>query len=403
MQTTLNRYFLYREDFYIFSSAVFLLLLSSVIPIVALYSGMILLALSGSAHDVSRRLLGLVVIFSGSVVYSSREVFVTASDDLFIYYDTYIEAVNGDWLGVIEKFSNGFEVFLSLFFIVLSVVFGYLPPHHLLFILTFSVAVGFFVWLEMYGLKYVNHDLKALCMASTLILFSFGFLGQVVRQSQASIFILFALSQGGILRRYVFLGLATTCHLTSPIIYFFLKTIMSDRKKTKIIIVGALSVFSFSFQYFLEPLIANDWTGLLSVLNKAHYYRDMADGFTVADMANVKFILIGLMAAVFFSSKEHQDKQWNSLLLYGGICYLVLLPYPLVPIRTMLIYSVFLMGYLLFFSFRKKLMLYQVFLTIYALYAFINKIQMLKPSGGGFDLWYSFPWFESVPFYYFLN
>lgn len=395
-----NNYF-YKSDYFFLSVALFLFLVSSLMPLVALYAGLVILTLNGGGSDSSRRLLGVVVIFSASVVYSSREVFLTFSDDFSSYYDAYNDAVNGDWNSVIERFSNGIEIFTSLIFIGLSFIFGYLNPHHLLFILIFVVAVGFFVWLEVYGLEYVDDNVKSICVASVIALSSFSFFGQVVRQSQASVFILFALSQRRFLYQCIFIGLATSCHLTSPIIYFIFKLLMSDNSRIKIYLSSCLLVLSLLLQHLLEPIISNDWYGFFSVFNKAQYYKEIGQGFVSVDIGSVKFIVFGWCSAILFLRDDVENKKWISLYFFGGVFYLSLLPYPLLPTRLMLIYSVFLMGYFMFFSFQKKLILYQFLLFFYVVYTFLNRLSTLKPSGGGFDLWYSFPWFKFQPFYYF--
>jgi hypothetical protein len=133
---------------------------------------------------------------------------------------------------------------------------------------------------------------------------------------------------------------------------------------------------------------------------KFTYYTYSFSSNTDSDFSGLKFIGLNCIAALF--SAKYMPKGWGWLMLCVGILYILFLPYPLMSLRTFLIFSAVLAGYIsTFLAFRFGWMEVSWLAVAYSIYTLVKQFRLDEDYP--FQLWKKFDWVGGVPFYYFID
>ena len=127
---------------------------------------------SSFLNSTNRKILGLLVVVSGSVSIASRQVGAFQFDDMLRYYETFSKIFNGDF-GAIFSYGGGLEVLPMLYYLLIAKLLGNIQVSSLVFWESLLTSLIFWFWLEKYGMEDVGKKNRSLCIASTLLFFSF--------------------------------------------------------------------------------------------------------------------------------------------------------------------------------------------------------------------------------------
>ncbi|MEH0869087.1 EpsG family protein [Serratia liquefaciens] len=367
-------------------------------PLLGFYCSLIYLAIQGFSLRILRVNIAIIAIISGAFIVSSRNTLMVIGDDFNINYAVYQLMQNGGSI-FYHEFSGGIEFILPLFFKLIGYFFNIENPVYVFFSVTVLCLTLFYIWLEKYGLKYIDLDKKALCVAASLGLFVLFSSTQLMRQMISTAFVLYAVSFWFEKKKIlfsIFILLAIFSHL-SAVLLFFVITILIDENKFRKYVMLIVCVFFVSlFTIFLSYITGSNLLGAATY--KFNYYASTElAGFNLDSF--FKFLVIMWAGAILFRDKINE--KWNNLLFFGGALYIIFLPLPLASDRILMVMVSYLPGFLMFISFYRATLLFKIMLIAF----FILKILLLGPlyNGGaleGMELWKSYPWFNKDLFYY---
>ena len=122
--------------------------LLAVSPLAALAAAtLLLLNLSAATPAVTRRMLGLTVVLSASLLAASRPIHAEDANDIEAYYAVYQDLAAGDF-SMLTAFGGGLEVGLPALLALWSWTLPALSAHGVMFCLAASGALVFMLWLE---------------------------------------------------------------------------------------------------------------------------------------------------------------------------------------------------------------------------------------------------------------
>ncbi|WP_185741771.1 EpsG family protein [Serratia marcescens] len=367
-------------------------------PLLGFYCSLIYLAAQGFSLRILRLNVAIIAIISGSFIAASRNTLMVLGDDFNVNYYVYQLMQHGDSV-FYHDFSGGIEFILPLYFKIIGFVFGIENPVYIFFAVTALCLTLFYIWLEKYGLKNIEVDKRALCVAASLGLFVLFSTTQLMRQMISTVFLLYALSLWFERKKapfIIFFALAIFSHLSSLLLFFIITTLMGDNRYKKYMILMISAGFVSLFTIFLSYVLGSNLLGAATY--KFNYYASTElSGFNLDSF--FKFLVIMYCGAILF--REKANAKWNSLLVYGGALYIIFLPLPLASDRILMLMVSYLPGFLMFIAFYRGALAFKVILIAF----FTLKILLLGPlySGGaleGMELWKSYPWFNKEFFYY---
>jgi hypothetical protein len=367
-------------------------------PLLGFYCSLMYLAIQGYSLRILRINVAIIAIVSGAFIASSRNALVVLGDDFNINYSVYQLMQDGGSI-FYHEFSGGIEFILPLYFKIIGFLFDIENPVYVFFSVTVLCLTLFYIWLEMYGLKGIDSDKKALCVAASLGLFVLFSSTQLMRQMISTAFVLYAVSfwfEKKKVSFVIFFALAIFSHLSAALLFFVITILMGDNKPRKYMVLLVSAAFVSLFTVFLSFITGSNLLGAATY--KFNYYASTdLSGFNLDSF--FKFLVIMWGAALIFRSKNNE--KWNSLLFFGGALYVIFLPLPLASDRMLMLMVSFLPGFLMFISFYRATLLFKVILIAF----FALKILLLGPlyNGGaleGMELWKSYPWFNKDLFYY---
>lgn len=372
-----------------------LILISFFSPLIAFYASVfLLLAFSLSLSRKAVSWVGYVCAYSGSVIVSSRATF-GASDDFSSYYDAYLLIFNGDFSAGSNLF--GAELGLPIYYYLLS-CFGKSNQIFVLFAVALLSSSLFVLWLDKFGSLIFPPARYGTLMAISLLFFNFASATQVTRQMISLPFVLFAISVTG-WRTIVWLIFAGLFHQSTLLIFLLFKMVerLGWYMAAMAIIFGIF--FSLFFNQIIEIALSFD-SNLISLFSKFAFYQDNYDQNMQVNLSGLKFVAIGCIAALL--SAKFMPRGWGELILSVGVIYILLLPFPLVPFRTFLIFVAVISGYIAsFLAFRVGWSVVSWGAAIYAIYLALKQLSMSHSDT--FYLWDKFDWFGYFPMYYFLK
>jgi hypothetical protein len=394
----------YKYNHFIFITALVLWGVFTISPLLSYYLTLIILSLSPKIAAFTRRLIGLLIVLSGTVYVASRGYNTALGDDItYVYYPFYKGIFYGN--DYFSTFSGGWEFVIGGLFKLLAISTEH-PVDKDIFttVFVFLPYLLWYVWLEKFGLTHISPDKKNLCVAASLGIFGLLSLSVQIRQGLSTPILLLAisyLSQSRI--KSAFLTVLAICtHLTAIPIYFIIRVFTEASTKFKIIALGGIAFLVVTFQFIVGAIVGGNLLGNAS-FKLIFYTNTQSEGFQILSFFFVLVIMI--VASRFFFDSNKELKGWKSLITWGGIAYLVLLPIPMASDRLFMVMSIFMMGYLLFLSFSKVSNIFRILLILYFIYKFfMNSVFMSAPgNSGGFFFWVNYDWIGDYPFYFWLK
>lgn len=364
-------------------------------PLVSFYMGVFFL-LWGSRYIDRKKVkwLGYLIAYSGSIMVASRATFAL-SDDFTHYYAAYLQVLNEGWHAIYGQY--GTEIGLTTFYYILSPL-NITSPVFPLFAVAMLSSALFVLWLDKYGSAYFPVNRYGTVMAVSLLFYGFLSVTLVTRQMVSLSFLLLAISIAG-WRSLILLFCAVLFHQAALLPYILLKYAKKLNWFWFIFVLGVAIIFGVFFNQIVQIAVASD-IDFIRVASKFAYYLDSAESYTASDISGLKFVGICIVTALL--SAKFMPKGWGMLIILVGILYVIFLPFPLVSLRTFLIFVSVLSGYIASFTaFRLGWLSLNVLTSIYAIYTIVKQFNITDDNI--FPLWDKFDWFGSIPFYYFLN
>ena len=389
-QKLFNKVWLARK--FVISTNLILALFS---PLVSFYMGILfLLACSQYVDRKTVKWIGYVCAYSGSIMAASRKT-LESSDDFTHYYAAYLHILNDGWSAIFDSY--GTEIGLPIYYFALSRL-GITNQIFPLFAVAMLSSAIFVKWLDKYGSSYFPSSRYGTMMAISLLFYNFFMATEATRQTMSLSFLLIAISVAG-LRSLVWLFCALLLHQSSLLMFIMFKYAKRMNWFSVILVLCLGIVFMLFFNQVVEIAVTSD-IDFIRVASKLSYYTTSNETYTDADMSGLKFISISCFVALL--SAKYMPQGWGLLVLLVGVLYVLFLPYPLVSLRTFLIFVAILAGYIAsFMAFRIGWTQISWLAFIYALYTILKQFNVA--DNYPFTLWDKFDWIGHYPFYYFLK
>jgi hypothetical protein len=310
-------------------------------PILAfIFTGIVLIDSRHSFPKAIRLYLASTMIISLSMMAGARPIDPDqTSNDIDGYYQVYQAISDGD-LSNITHFGAGIEVGLTLLFYIFSLLLPPLSINGLMFCLAFVSSFLLLIWIEK--TFYTGHHMRHTALIGTCILMlNLYFSTQLVRQFFSLIILLYAFSATGRIKQLTFVVLAAMFHATAIPYYLLFLIIRKGRIGWMFAIVLAF-VLRYTFSYLVEM---QDFLPMLLAL-KLRWYVDIAETNSSTDLASFRMIfLLSCISLLILIAKRFKPpaeaKPWLAVPWISGIVHLILLPIPLVALRTtMLVHSI---------------------------------------------------------------
>ena len=368
-------------------------------PVVAwAFSLLLLTLLSSSMNTFGRRLLGFNVILTGALAIASRLTLANSQDDLFSYFRAYNGLLSGN-MDALFAYNN--EVGLPLLYFLHTKLFESAEPASIILYVSFLCGVLFLVWLEYFGVKEIEEELKSLAIAASLIFFSFMMTSQVIREMMAMVFILYALSSHKIIFKTILLFLGVLFHTAALPVFIMGALLFKFPKQTFIGVLFISGTFVFELSNLQTIYSSLDMSFI--PIQKLLFHACSLPGYTQTDMYYVKFMFILIVLFLFqflFLKADPTQEKWKYFVLTFAGMYLIFLPLPLASLRGTLIVNSVLLGYLIFIGFKQYYRLFSDLLAGYIIYKFILTVNGFP---GPFELWHAYGWYGKIPFYYWVQ
>ena len=334
-------------------------------------STLLLINLPAGTSRSARRVLAMLAALSFSMMMGARPLDPDASNDIEVYYGIYEELAAGH-LEALAAFGSGLEVALPLLFYLWSLVLPPLSVSGITFCVAFTSAFLLLIWVERTFYSGGGSRAPTL-MGACLLLVNLYFATQLARQFMALIVLLYAFSAATEKRRWLYVALAATFHLTA--VPFYLLYRLAQRGPVGWIVIVVLAMLVRLF--FWQMVAAFDIVPA-AVADKLIYYLDNTQEFTEADITSLRMtgLLGGLSLVALTASRFSTTPQMRAWLLVPwltAIVHLILLPIPLASLRTTLMIHSVVPGLIAYqmFSQRSSAMLPAVLNGLF-LYKFVS-------------------------------
>ena len=328
------------------TSFLFVIILFSA-PIAWLLTLLTLSLYSQTGGRKFRLVCGIVLIISWVIIAASRSVENSPGDDFFNYYETYQRVANGN-LGDAFIYGSGFEFGFSIFLIVIASFSAHCSVNELVVIMIFISAGLYCIWLEFFGLRNVQDDLKGKVTAISWCYISLFPATQLTRQFLSGMLLLFALFSIGRHWKLIFFTLAASFHLSAIPVYLVLVGTFKYRWKA----ISAYLVLTLSLIFSLDIILSSDSLLSLPGIDKLGYYNIVSEeGFSNLDIRVMGWMVVGL-GLLFFKliMVERVDldtiKWAPAYFLFCAIGF-IMLPFPNMTLRTLLFVHAVIFGWLI--------------------------------------------------------
>ena len=369
-------------------------------PILAYTVATLTLTLIPIKNVFLRFSLVAIFILGIAIQISSRQLFVSSSDDFSnVYIVVYNNIVNKNMSPFYGFFSGGIEFGLPLLFKFFSYIFGKQTYQELMLCLVILNCVIFYYWLEFFAKEKVSKENLSFFIAIALFIFSSNVTSQLIRQSYSTCFLLFAISfyQAKDKKYLVFLFLAFIFHVTALPFFFLYNIILGKNDKIKNIIAVVLFLLSISFLTVFNYLYGLGVLG--SASQKLEYYL-AGGGEQQYFIDGLKYVMLNFIVGFFFIDKEKYPKEWN-LIKYCFIYYVLLIPIPLASERGLLLIVTFLPGVLMYFAFNRFNIYFKILFVLFVLSKSLKLSFLYSPNPDDvFNLWFYYPWASDTFLYY---
>jgi hypothetical protein len=284
----------------------------------------------------ARWVLGLATAIALAIMAGSRPIDPDdPSADIFVYHEIYSELAAGDlyWL---THFGGGLELTLPVLMWAWSWLLPPLTVNGLMFCLALTASVSMWLWAETRPGSAPGSATPAM-VGICLVLLNIYFATQLARQFLSLIVLLFAFGAATRPRRWFFLALASSLHLTA--LPFYALWLLARRGWLGwLAILGVMLVLRL---YFVPLLAALDIVPQ-AVADKLQYYVDQEDASADADIGSLRMVgVLGLLSLVSLLAcrlrPDPATRPWLVLPWMTGAVHFMLLPIPLASLRTTLI------------------------------------------------------------------
>lgn len=388
-------------------AAISLLLLPAIIgmyfPILGATLPLFYLIISVKFNSFTRIYLAVTSAFFSSVIISSRAIGLSLADDFSSgYWPLFIDISSGNHDKVFH-YGDGFEPGLGFLFLIISYLFNEITPPFLIFISTFTNLILLIFCVEFILLKSspIVANNKELTISLTLFFFSTFMTSQVMRQSFASVFLMMAIFSRSAFTSYLYLLFGTVFHLTTPLLYLFIK-LSQTKPKLIITIVAIFGILLNSGARSLIELILkylDDGIGTSKFL----FYQDIELNSSLLDNGIFMIFQLSIFLILFIINTRPTPEQISSRNIYITFIALFVSLYslPLASLRTTLFLNSVAFGYFAICAIHQRyILLFKYGIFCYMIFYFFFKYYLSNPFDL-FRLWYNFDSYGS--FAYFLQ
>ncbi|WP_147289261.1 EpsG family protein [Helicobacter sp. MIT 99-5507] len=365
-----------------------------------------MIGLSSYITKEYRILLSVNMVFNISMIYGSRIFFSQTfnyDDDFSRYYQNYLD-IYDDIHGAMFVNRNGYEIGLPIFYKIISLIFPKLFPQNLLQITTFVMVILFYIWLEIYVIKYIKNSQRAALIAFSLF---FSFLMAIIgltRQGFSCVFLLYAISNKDVRLKLLFLVISCLFHMSSLLVFIGFYIIFKF-PKLSLCLFGIFLLLFLNNSYLINTSIIESGKSLYAFLPQqffeySTYYIKPIYSFDMFAHSVMKILLYLYILFSFFILNPN-DKLIKHYKIPILICFIIYFM-QIIPTRFFMVAFDLLFGFLLFLASRKFLMLALILLIPYFLRLMYLLIMYVETSFQGEPLsyFYSYPEYSIYPFYY---
>lgn len=315
------------------------------VPILAFFVSVFVLINVQPKSPCSQVIFSLIACLSLSLMTAARPVSFDQFSDTDVYYGIYRSIREGD-MSVIRLYGGGFEVGISIFFFVLSNILPNLSINGMMFFLSLFSIILFFTWLRRVS-THVEPEKQSLMIGVALLMINLYFATQTSRQFIATIFLLFAISEKSLSIKFISIAFASVFHITS--IPFFVIYMLAQRWKYGWAAVLGLAVV---LRLYFVDILAMIGVMPAAMAEKVTYYLNNSAGYTEADIGALRIIallaIVSVIALVAYRFKPPpQTRAWLSAPWIAAAVHVILLPIPLMSLRTTLVVHALLPGFLI--------------------------------------------------------
>lgn len=380
-------------------------------PLGGFFVGLILLVLGIGINFPIRLILSLYTIINYAFVGASKYYTYTFGDDFgYIYLPLYNYLNNGGSV-FFSEFSGGVEFLFPLYLKICTFIFGPLSDSGVLVVISLLNLLLFYFWLEIYGFREISSNFKSLGIAIAILFFSYTVYLQIMRQSTASVILLFALStwfNKKYILSFIFLIISSLFHISSiiffPIILFLFSGSIKNRNIFIIILGSSIGLFPI-----VVDLILN-YSLLGSASYKAEFYKqalELGDNNSFIDvLLSAKILILALICLIIFSNKKIYFIK--NFIIYCLLFVVIISSLSQLPYRFMNILYLT-SGYFVFLAMLKYIKPMRVIVIFFICFKMVtmmnsdNYIELIRenPHETNYHgLWYSYPWADDKPLYY---
>ena len=341
-----------------------LLFIAIITSIASPFSGYVILNLimlfNGARLSRGGRVIySILLIFCIAGLCAYRQAGLSLFDDFSnSYYPNYLNIYNGDYESF-YRFSK-IEIGLPILFFGLTKLGFLLSQSELIFILTFISLSIFLVWMEIYGLKFFDERQKTFAIIFCLVTWSFVLPSILVRQYLAIVILLFALVTKLKRNRLIGLIVSSVFHASSLVTFLIFKISLKPLLSS----IFLLLLFLFIQTHFLQ-YISTSYSDFV-LLDKINTLPESTDQ-SLYDFSGIKLTILAYIISLMINFRNPVNK-YSCQLLFVIILYFVCLPIPQLSLRTTLIFTQILLGWILLKSIRfaKQETLMSVFLLFFS-------------------------------------
>ncbi|CAH5863818.1 MULTISPECIES: EpsG family protein [Klebsiella] len=380
-------------------------------PHIAFWMAIALLATKFSDVKLFRNLLSIIAILMIIFTVTSREIGISASDDLTGIYMTIVASqkegygIFGTWMGV----EIGYGAYMHF-------LLQFIPDLKPRIVLLFSVILStslYLIWILHFLLPKIPSKHKGLILAISLSFLQVGFLSQFLRQEIATPLMLMAifLWEDNSKKKAIFLlVLSITFHTSSLFIFVFY--LMFSRGRTLYILIGAMTFMIMVSILTFKPSI------LISLFDALHlsffgsklvYYETAAKNSIVDAVKNGKFFYIILLLVLVrwnlikSNSQVISDNDWlfkmAKFCFWGSVYTIPLLLLPNAS-RFFLVIPGFLFPLCIYGAFKKQIGYVHLLLIFFILFSLLVPGRLNGGIAEDFNIWMYYPWYSDQLFYY---
>jgi hypothetical protein len=331
----------------------------------------------------------LLVSHAGSVIQASRYFFGESSDFVNYYYVFGLICESS----TTSKLADGFgsEIGLSAIYYAISQVGGCdIPIHTLAYVQGLIVGFVSLLVFNAYVTKKIPPRFRSIVLMGFAASFSFFYTTQLSRQFIASIIIFYSIFLAENRRRmWIALLLAIAFHITSLLIFPVIYTFANFSRKASLALIALFPIFIILGYSMLGAAIG--YLGESFISSKLLYYDGASIGQAIASdyTAVVYLLLISLLW--HFGQKSKAEKSFSVFkpVIYLGVIGVILLPFPLLATRFILLYGQIISGALLIYALAiNNMTIARTFLVAFVI---AKSLAYSGELSDGTQLWVNYP------------